>query len=130
LVIYFLDIKNLLQGDNVLIFDIQNQTEAFKIRMTELKNNALPGGWENTFEETIIVENIEEGIQYKLHGIELFKRIINDQRRKIHNLYVSDYRRFEAIRNDTLESILNFLSDRLDSSEWEDVNALKEIKKN
>ncbi|CAI6376677.1 unnamed protein product [Macrosiphum euphorbiae] len=75
--------------------------------MTELKNNALPGGWENTFEETIIVENIEEGIQYKLNGIELFKRIINDQRRKIHHLYVSDYRRFEAIRNDTLESMLH-----------------------
>lgn len=32
------------------------------------------------------------------------------------------------IRNDTLESILHFLSDRLDSSEWEDVRSLKEIK--
>jgi len=39
--------------------------------MTELKNNAIPGGWENTFEETVIVENIEEGTQYKLQGIEL-----------------------------------------------------------
>lgn len=39
--------QKLLQSDNVLIFDIQNQTEASKIRMIELKNNAIPGGWEN-----------------------------------------------------------------------------------
>lgn len=73
-----------------------------------MKNNAIQGGWENTFEETVIIENEEKGTQYKFQCIQLFKRIINDQQCKIHQFYVSDYRNFEVISNDTLECNIKF----------------------
>lgn len=121
--------QQLIQGDEVLIFDIQDQPEAFKSRMINLKLNMMTGGWENTF-EILKTENknVDEDIQCQIHGINLYKITSNNKRRKIHHLYVSDYRNFELIRNEAIESILYFMDKRLDSSEWNDVKPLKSIK--
>lgn len=79
--------QQLIQGDEVLIFDIQDQTEAFKSRMINLKLNMMTGGWENTF-EILKTENknVDEDIQCQIHGINLYKITSNNKRRKIHHL--------------------------------------------
>lgn len=79
--------QQLLQGDYVLIFNIQSQSEAFKVQMNNLKTDAVPGGWKNTFEKLKITERGEsendECTEYKLHRINLLLETTCNKRCKV-----------------------------------------------
>ena len=53
---------------------------------------------------------------------------VND-RRGGHNRYVLDRRNIDAVRNEVIQSIINFLNDRLDEDSLESTAALSPLKK-
>ena len=52
---------------------------------------------------------------------------MNTRRRRQH-LYVTDSRTIEAVRNEILLSLENFLSERLQTDEWKDLTPLAKMK--
>lgn len=57
-------------------------------------------------------------MQYKLKNIKLFNKTEPKNKiNKIHHLYVSTNRSYQALRNDTVEHILNYLEEWLDPTE-------------
>jgi len=53
----------------------------------------------------------------KLKDIELFDKLNMRRQKKNRNLYVSEDGSFSAIRNDIIEHLLNYVSERLDIME-------------
>ena len=75
-----------------------------------MKEEPLTGGREENFNDNLIVAEEENNTIYPFLGVELS----NKQRRRNRNAYLSDRRSFEAICNEAVESLINFLHDRLD----------------
>lgn len=123
--------QKLIQGDNILMFDIEDQLNLLKNRIGLLQKSALPGGWLEKFSNESICFDASIG-HYKLNGIDIFKTTQSSKshRRKIHHLYINDRKSFEAIKNETYASILNFLEDRFNSLEWDDLKPLKILNEN
>lgn len=100
----------------------------------KLKESPLMGGWEETLRNSVIenktfdsnnFNTYETNIQLK--GFTLYKKSVNECRRKKHHLYITDHRNFCAIRNDSLENLTNYINERLDSSEWSKIKPLETI---
>lgn len=68
-------------------------------------------------------EESENG--WEFHGIKLGTPT---RRRRQHHLYVTDSRAIEAVRNEILLSLENFLSERLQADEWKDLVPLAQMK--
>lgn len=80
-----------------------------KKRLNDLKETTI-GDWVSTLEENLKSNEEENTVQ--LHGIQLQ---IQKARwhRKQHHIYVTDFRNSAAIINDTIESLIHCLDDRL-----------------
>jgi len=63
----------------------------------------------------------------KLEDIELFDKSNLGRQKKNRNLYVLDDGLFSAVRNDIIEHILNYVSERLDIREWNFLKPLATI---
>ena len=95
-----------LQSDTITIVDIQPQLEIFKKKLLTLQTACLPGGWEEALQRDITNNNGKEF----LFGTELWMK---DRRLPASNRYVTDKRMFSAIRNDSVQALINFMSERL-----------------
>jgi hypothetical protein len=60
-----------------------------------------------------------------IYGIKLETRT---RRRRQHNLYVTDSRTIEAVRNEILLSLENLFSEKLQTDEWKDLAPLAQMK--
>eukprot|EP00112_Aurelia_sp_Birch-Aquarium-sp1_P018346 Seg4366.1 transcript_id=Seg4366.1/GoldUCD/mRNA.D3Y31 product="hypothetical protein" protein_id=Seg4366.1/GoldUCD/D3Y31 len=109
------------QDDNILIFDIIKKKESILRRFEELKHTPLVRGWEELF---LTRFQLLDG-QYKFLGNTLNVK----ERRRGHNRYVSDKRNIDAVRSEVIQSIINFLNDRLDEDSLESTAALSPLKK-
>ena len=124
-----------LQSDSVLVFDLVKERDKFLARLATAKEKPVIGGWEELFLSTIKVilhesdesenEGEESENEWEFHGIKLETRT---RRRRQHHLYVTDSRTIEAIRNEILLSLENFLSERLQTDEWKDLAPLAQMK--
>jgi len=123
-----------LQTDNVIIYDLEEKKNAVLKCFDNLKKSPLVGGWEETLSISVVetktfnstyLNDYEINIQLK--GFTLHEKIGNDMRRKQHHLYITDHRSFCAIRNDSLEHLINYTNERLDSSEWSKLKPLETI---
>ena len=90
-----------------------------------MKEEPLTGGWEENFNDNLIVAEEENNTIYTFLGVEL----LNKQRRGNHNACVFDRRSFEAIRNEVVESLINFLHDRLDDESLSSTNTMEPLRK-
>lgn len=123
----------MIQSDDVHIFDIQDQVSILKTRLESLNNIALIGGWEENFLKSCVLDTKkilditkDDGIYFLLNGISLYKVVPEKiRRRRIHNLFVSDHRIFEAIRRELTESLLTYFNERFDVAEWIDLKPLR-----
>ena len=109
------------QDDNILILDIIQKKESILRRLEELKHTPLVGGWEELFLTSL--QHVDG--QYEFLGKELNVK----DRRGGHNRYVSDKRNIDAVRSEVIQSIINFLNDRLDEDSLESTAALSPLKK-
>ena len=109
------------QDDNILIFDIIKKKESVLRRFEELKHTPLVGGWEELFLTKL---KLLDG-QYEFLGNKLNVK----DRRGSHNIYVSDKRTIDAVRNEVIQSVVNFLNDRLDDDSLESTAALSPLNK-
>ena len=102
-----------LQSDSVLVFDLVKERDKFLARLATAEEKPVIGGWEELFLSTIKVishEGDETENEWEFHGIKLETRT---GRRRQHHLYVTDSCTIEAVRNEILLSLKNFLSERL-----------------
>lgn len=65
---------------------------------------------------------------YILHGIILTKD--KAKRRKIHHLYINEFRNFETVRNETIQTLSNFFKERTDMPFIGDLKILQFFDKN
>lgn len=126
-----------MQADYVTIYDLEEKKNAILKCFDNLKKSPLMGGWEETLSNSVIETKIfnstnsndsnsnENKIQLK--GFTLHEKTDNNMRRKQHHLYITDHRSFCAIRNDSLEHLINYINERLDSSEWSKLKPLETI---
>lgn len=124
-----------LQADYVTIYDLEEKKIAFIKCLDNLKESPLMGGWEQTLNNSVIetktfnstdIEDYEISIHLK--GFTLHEKTINNMRRKLHHLYITDHRSFCAIRHDSLEHVINYIDERLNSNEWSKLKPLETIK--
>ena len=92
-----------LQKDTCNLGDLRTLKERTIKELESLRDESLTGGWEETF-----VSKIDSG--NKFYGIQLEE---SRQRTSPVNLYVPDGRSFTAIRTEIIESLRNFLDERL-----------------
>jgi hypothetical protein len=124
-----------IQGDDVLLFDIKTSSEHFLQAVRSLKIHGLKGGWTQLLDKLLtlsdnLVGDVEvdgnppvQGAIYHLHGVELHRE--THRRRKTHHSYVSDMRSVDAIKNEATLSVVNFLEERLDATEWSALSPLE-----
>ena len=91
-----------IQDNQLNIFGLKDKVETLKKSIVQLNVNPLVGGWEELFQK-----NVKE--DKTLHGVKLN---IKARRRQSHHSLVQDKRDFDAIRNETIASLLNFVEDR------------------
>ena len=94
-----------LQSDSLTIVDIEPEAEKFHERVNKLSTGSLLGGWENEFKERYDEE------ANKFCGIKLWEK---ERRRPDANLFVTDRRKFSAIRNESVIAINTFVDKRLE----------------
>ena len=111
-----------IQGDEVLIFDIEDKARDYLVTLGELETKPLLGGWEERFYEDL---NSEDDETYTFHGITLIKN--KTKRRKIHHLYVSEFRSFDSVRSESCLVLKNFFTNRLDMPFTKDVKILQTL---
>ena len=92
-----------LQSDSLTIVDIEPEAEKFRERVNKLSTGSLLGGWENEFKERYDEE------ANKFCGIKLWEK---ERRRPDSNLFVTDLRKFSAIRNESVIAINTFVDKR------------------
>ena len=93
-----------LQSDSLTIVDIEPEAEKFREKVNKLSTGSLLGGWENEFKERYDEE------ANKFCGIKLWEK---ERRRPDANLFVTDHRKFSAIRNESVIVINTFVDKRL-----------------
>ena len=93
-----------IQSDSLTIVDIEPEAEKFRERVNKLSTGSLLGGWENEFKERYDEE------ANKFCGIRLWDK---ERRRPDANLFVTDRRKFSAIRNESVTAINTFVDKRL-----------------
>ena len=91
-----------------------------------LQDFAIPliGGWEETFHNNLISFTSSDTTIYKLFDVSLKHK----QRRGAHNELVSDKRGIDAIRNEAVLAVTNFLEERLDDGYFESTKAISLLK--
>jgi hypothetical protein len=95
-----------LQRDSLTIVDIKPELEVFTQKLNLLTGAPLIGGWEETFQQSVVNDN---GV-VTLYGHQLWSKT---RRTSEANRYVTDRRDVNAIRNDTIQALTNFMSTRL-----------------
>ena len=118
-----------LQNDGVLVFDVVRERDKFLARLATAKEKPVVGGWEELFLSTIKEishEGVESENEWEFHGIKL--ETPRKRRQCQHHFYVTDSRTIEAVRNEILLSLENFLSERLQTDEWKDLTPLAKLK--
>ena len=93
-----------LQRDSLTFVDIEPEAEKFCERVNKLSPGYLLGGWENEFKE----KYDEEAKTFC--GIKLWEK---ERRRPDANLFVTDRKKFSAIRNQSVIAINTFVDKRL-----------------
>ena len=124
-----------LQSDSVLVFDLVKERDKFLARLATAEEKPVIGGWEELFLSTIKVishegdesenDGEETENEWEFHGMKLKTRT---RRRRRHHLYVPDSRTIEAVRNEILLSLKNFLSERLHTDEWKALAPLAQLR--
>ena len=113
-----------LQSDSVLVFDLVKERDKFLARLSTAEEKPVIGGWKELFLSKIKVishegeesknDGEETENEWESHGIKLETRT---RTRRQHHLYVTDSRTNEAVRNEILLSLKNFLSEKLQTDE-------------
>ena len=85
-----------LQSDSLTIVDIEPEAEKFRERVNKLSTRSLLGGWEHQFKE-----NYDEEAN-TFCGIKLWEK---ERRHPDANLFVTDRRKFSAIRTESVIAI-------------------------
>ena len=108
-----------LQYDSILLSQIPGEVTDIISKLRRMQTSPLLGGWEELFTSETTVKTVVQKVNGQdeitnvtyLYDIELTAKT---RRGKSHNKYVSDRRKFAAIRHEILESLINFLEQRLD----------------
>ena len=92
-----------LQKDTCVLSDLPKLKERTIRELESLQTEPLTGGWEETFVGKVDSEN-------RFFDIDLQE---SRRRTNSHNLYVPDTRSFAAVRTEIIQSLRNFLEERL-----------------
>lgn len=107
-----------LQKDDTSLLDMMEYVKSVCAKLKSLSSTPLLGGWVEALREQIS----ESNDVFKLHGITLTAK---KRRSKAHNLYVSERRDIDAIKNEVIQSLLNFIEGRFQ----EDRNMINILKR-
>jgi len=95
-----------LQSDNFTIVDIEPELGHFTSKLQKLQDMPfIIGGWQKT-----LANALAESDGNTLHGQQLWTKA---KKTGSSNKYVTTNRDFSAIRNDTIQSLINFMASRL-----------------
>lgn len=110
LLFVFARFQKRLQSDSTTLLDMQHAVNNVQSQIAELKEKPLIGGWQETLERSVTVSNGD----ICLKGTYLSQ---DRRRREQHHLLVSDKRDFAAVRNEIVQSLSEFLSQRFSLDE-------------
>ena len=120
-----------LQSDNILLSEITYEVSDVIDKLQRMKNAPLLGGWEEQFKAAVTITTtpseqpgVEQVQTAHAYDIELK---LQSRRAKKHNKFVSDRREFDAVRTEILNSLTNFLRDRLEMPEVSAIKVLERI---
>ena len=100
-----------------------DHVKAVKDQLKTLRQDPLLGGWMETFNEQLVVQSDGDDENMVLSGQEL--RTAKPRRNQHHNLFVSKTRDFNAVKNEIVDSLINFLGERFSISDDHDISILK-----
>lgn len=106
----FSNFQKNLQGDNITLLDMMDFKEGVCLKIESLKDTPLLGGWVSTLQKEIIFENDTEYL--KGHPL-----IVTKRRTKKHNLYVSEKRDVDSIKNEIILTLAHKIEDRFFQNE-------------
>jgi hypothetical protein len=97
-----------LQSDNITVLDLPHQVDSAKQQIAALRTSSLPGGWVSALNKEMVTSPDE----CTLKGVSLSMK---ERRTKNAHQYVLSKRDHEAVNNEVVEGLLNFLSERFDT---------------
>ena len=100
-----------------------DHVKTVKDQLKKLKQDPLLGGWMETFNEQLVVQSDGDDENIILRGQEL--RTAKHRRNQHHNLFVSETRDVNAVKNEIVDSLINFLDERFSISDDHDISILK-----
>lgn len=112
-----------LQKNNISLIDMMQFVKSTGEQLSSLLYSPLLGGWVSALESEI--ETLAED-ECKLKGIFL---TVHTRRLATHNLFVSVRRNFDAIKNEVVQSLNNFLQNRFDEEEEKMIKNLEKFSK-
>lgn len=96
-----------IQSDDITIVDVSRYTQRVKSKLLALKTDALTAGWVQMMESSV-------GI---LRRDNIILETYEHRQKKEHHKYVTDRRDFLAIRNEVIDSLVEFVSQRFQADE-------------
>ena len=104
-----------LQPDSKTSLDMDDHVKTVKDQLKKLKQDPLLGGWMETFNEQLVVQSDGDDENMVLSDQEL--RTAKPRRNQHHNLYVRETRDVNAVKNEIVDSLINFLDERFSISD-------------
>ena len=112
-----------LQSDSITLLDTGDHVKTVKSPTKKLKQDPLLSGWMEIFNKQLVVQSDEDDENTVLCGQEL--RTAKPRRNQHHNLFVSETRDVNAVKNEIVDSLINFLDERFSISDDHDISILK-----
>ena len=112
-----------LQSDSKTLLDMGDHVKTVKDQLKKLKQDPLLGRWMETFNEQLVVQSDGDDENMVLSGREL--RTAKPRRKQHHNLFLSKTRDVTAVKNEIVDSLINFSDERFSISDYNDISILK-----
>ena len=100
-----------------------DHVKTVKDQLKKLKQDPLLGGWMETFYKQLVVQSDGDDENMVLSGQEL--RTAKPRRNQHHNLFASETRDVNVLKNEIVDSLINFLDERFSISDNHDISILK-----
>lgn len=116
-----------MQKDNVSLIDMMRYVNSTREQLNDTLKEPLLGGWVSLLKQEVKV--IKDADGFEIHKLKEVLLSLSKRRTNTHNLYVSEKRDIEAIKNETVQSFNNFLKGRFDEKEENMIDALDKFTK-
>lgn len=114
----FMRFQKKMQSDTLTVISMSEHVKVVTKALQDLRNSKLLGGWEETLTDSLQeTTGIDGETDFSLNGVKLTTGTGGNTKKgngKRHNLYVTTRRDINAVRNEVIESLCEFLQQRFD----------------